>query len=282
MCPRRRRRRGLVQHGLLQQRARGAARHQPAAGRQHHPDGRRHHASSCPRCARSCQRRRARRGQRPVAGIRATLHDAERTLLIAVSLVILVVLAVPCQLPGAAIPVAAVPVALVGSFAVMYLWGFSLNNLSLMALIVATGLVVDDAIVVLENISRHVEVGQPPFEAAFDRRARGRGDAALDEPRPRRGVRLDPLHGRHRRAAVPRVLDHAGRRHRDLALRLAHPDADAVRAVARPPRRPAAERVAAGERPRLRLAAPRLRPHRSCGRSGTRRSSSACCSASWR
>lgn len=61
----------------------------------------------------------------------------------------------------------AVPVALIGSFAVMYLWGFSLNNLSLMALIVATGLVVDDAIVVLANITRHVEDGIAPLEAAL-------------------------------------------------------------------------------------------------------------------
>jgi len=99
--------------------------------------------------------------------IRATLHDAERTLLIAVLLVILVVLAFLASVRAAAIPVAAVPVALVGSFAVMYLWGFSLNNLSLMALIVGTGLVVDDAIVVLENISRHVELGKTPFEAAL-------------------------------------------------------------------------------------------------------------------
>jgi multidrug efflux pump len=100
-------------------------------------------------------------------GIRATLHDAERTLLIAVMLVILVVLVFLASVRAAVIPVAAVPVALVGSFAIMYLWGFSLNNLSLMALIVATGLVVDDAIVVLENISRHVEQGKPPFEAAL-------------------------------------------------------------------------------------------------------------------
>jgi multidrug efflux pump len=99
--------------------------------------------------------------------IRATLHDAERTLLIAVALVILVVLLFLASVRAAAIPVAAVPIALVGSFAIMYLWGFSLNNLSLMALIVATGLVVDDAIVVLENISRHVEMGKPPFEAAI-------------------------------------------------------------------------------------------------------------------
>jgi multidrug efflux pump len=99
--------------------------------------------------------------------IRATLHDAERTLLVAVTLVILVVLVFLASVRAAIIPVAAVPVALIGSFGVMYMWGFSLNNLSLMALIVATGLVVDDAIVVLENISRHVELGKPPFEAAL-------------------------------------------------------------------------------------------------------------------
>ena len=99
--------------------------------------------------------------------IRATLHEAQQTLLIAVGLVILVVLLFLGRLRAAMIPVAAVPVALVGSCGVMYLWGFSLNNLSLMALIVATGLVVDDAIVVLENINRHVESGQTPFAAAL-------------------------------------------------------------------------------------------------------------------
>jgi multidrug efflux pump len=99
--------------------------------------------------------------------IRTTLHEAERSLFIAVALVILVVLLFLASFRAAMIPVAAVPVALVGSFAVMYLWGFSLNNLSVMALIVATGLVVDDAIVVLENISRHIELGKSPFDAAI-------------------------------------------------------------------------------------------------------------------
>ena len=77
-------------------------------------------------------------------------------------LVILVVLVFLGERARGRHPRAAVPVALVGSFAVMYFWGFSLNNLSLMALIVATGLVVDDAIVVLENISRHVEAASRP------------------------------------------------------------------------------------------------------------------------
>ncbi|UTW07842.1 efflux RND transporter permease subunit [Pseudomonas benzenivorans] len=99
--------------------------------------------------------------------IRATLHEAERTLLIAVALVTLVVFAFLGRWRAALIPALAVPVSLVGTFALMYLLDFSLNNLSLMALIIATGLVVDDAIVVLENISRHIEAGETPMAAAF-------------------------------------------------------------------------------------------------------------------
>ncbi|WP_237882492.1 efflux RND transporter permease subunit [Pseudomonas sp. PGPR40] len=99
--------------------------------------------------------------------IKATLHEAEMTLLIAVALVILVVFLFLGNFRASLIPTLAVPVSLVGTFAVMYLYGFSLNNLSLMALILATGLVVDDAIVVLENISRHIDKGVPPMKAAY-------------------------------------------------------------------------------------------------------------------
>ncbi|WP_313048317.1 efflux RND transporter permease subunit [Pseudomonas soli] len=99
--------------------------------------------------------------------IKATLKEAEHTLLIAVVLVILVVYLFLGNFRASLIPSLAVPVSLVGTFAVMYLCGFSLNNLSLMALILATGLVVDDAIVVLENISRHIEKGENPMRAAY-------------------------------------------------------------------------------------------------------------------
>ncbi|WP_312933393.1 efflux RND transporter permease subunit [Pseudomonas sp.] len=99
--------------------------------------------------------------------IKATLQEAEHTLLIAVVLVILVVYLFLGNLRASLIPSLAVPVSLVGTFAVMHLCGFSLNNLSLMALILATGLVVDDAIVVLENISRHIEKGGKPLQAAY-------------------------------------------------------------------------------------------------------------------
>ena len=99
--------------------------------------------------------------------IKATLHEAEMTLLIAVALVILVVYLFLGNFRASLIPTLAVPVSLVGTFAIMYLYGFSLNNLSLMALILATGLVVDDAIVVLENISRHIDEGVAPLKAAY-------------------------------------------------------------------------------------------------------------------
>ncbi|QRK82111.1 MULTISPECIES: efflux RND transporter permease subunit [Pseudomonas] len=99
--------------------------------------------------------------------IKATLHEAEMTLLIAVALVIVVVFLFLGNFRASLIPSLAVPVSLVGTFAVMYLYGFSLNNLSLMALILATGLVVDDAIVVLENISRHIDEGVKPMQAAY-------------------------------------------------------------------------------------------------------------------
>ena len=98
--------------------------------------------------------------------IRASLHDVELTLMISVSLVILVVFLFLRNVRATLIPAVAVPVSLIGTFGVMYLAGYSLDNLSLMALTIATGFVVDDAIVVLENISRHLEKGMSTFQAA--------------------------------------------------------------------------------------------------------------------
>ena len=99
--------------------------------------------------------------------IRQSLQDTEKTLVIAVALVILVVFAFLRSVRAAAIPSVAVPTSIIGSFGVMYLLGFSLNNLSLMALTISTGFVVDDAIVVLENISRYLEQGMPRVQAAI-------------------------------------------------------------------------------------------------------------------
>ena len=91
--------------------------------------------------------------------IRASLHDVEMTLVISVLLVTLVVFVFLRSVRATLIPGVAVPVSLVGTFGVMYVLGYSLDNLSLMALTIATGFVVDDAIVVLENIARHREAG---------------------------------------------------------------------------------------------------------------------------
>ena len=99
--------------------------------------------------------------------IRASVSDVERTLMISVALVILVVFIFLRNGRATLIPSVAVPVSLIGTFAVMYLCGYSLDNLSLMALTISTGFVVDDAIVVMENISRHLEAGMKPFAAAL-------------------------------------------------------------------------------------------------------------------
>jgi multidrug efflux pump len=99
--------------------------------------------------------------------IRASVSDVERTLLISIGLVIVVVFVFLRNGRATLIPAVAVPVSLVGTFAVMYLFGYTLDNLSLMAMTIATGFVVDDAIVVMENIARHLENGMAPFAAAL-------------------------------------------------------------------------------------------------------------------
>jgi multidrug efflux pump len=99
--------------------------------------------------------------------VRASVRDIEITLLISVVLVVLVVFVFLRNLRSTVIPSVAVPLSLVGTFGVMYLLGYSLDNLSLMALAISTGFVVDDAIVVLENVNRHLEEGVPPVRATF-------------------------------------------------------------------------------------------------------------------
>ena len=99
--------------------------------------------------------------------IRASVNNVERTLLISIALVILVVFVFLRSPRATLIPAVAVPVSLIGTFAVMYLCGYSIDNLSLMALTISTGFVVDDAIVVMENITRHIEGGMEPFAATL-------------------------------------------------------------------------------------------------------------------
>ena len=99
--------------------------------------------------------------------IRASVADVQFELLLSVALVVMVIFLFLRNLPATLIPSVAVPLSLIGSFAAMYLAGFSINNLTLMALIVATGFVVDDAIVMIENIMRYIEAGESPMQAAL-------------------------------------------------------------------------------------------------------------------
>lgn len=99
--------------------------------------------------------------------IRASVRDVGHELLLAITLVVMVIFVFLRNVPATIIPSVAVPLSLIGTFAVMHLAGFSINNLTLMALTIATGFVVDDAIVMIENIARYVEDGDPPMEAAL-------------------------------------------------------------------------------------------------------------------
>ena len=99
--------------------------------------------------------------------IRASVHDAQFELLLSIALVVMVIFLFLRNIPATIIPSFSVPLSLIGTFGVMYLLGFSVNNLTLMALTVATGFVVDDAIVMIENISRFIEQGESPMQAAL-------------------------------------------------------------------------------------------------------------------
>ena len=114
--------------------------------------------------------------------IRASLHQVEQTLVLAIAMVILVVYIFLNSVRAALIPAVVVPVSLIGTFGVMYLLGYSLDNFSLMALTIATGFVVDDAIVVMENTTRHIEAGMPRMRGRPARCARSGLHRGVDEP----------------------------------------------------------------------------------------------------
>ena len=134
--------------------------------------------------------------------IRASVNDVERTLMLSVGLVILVVFVFLRNGRATLIPAVAVPVSLVGTFAVMYLFGYSLDNLSLMAMTISTGFVVDDAIVVMENISRHLEAAWSP--SPLPSRARRKSASPSSPSAFRSSPSSSPsADGRNRRPPVP-------------------------------------------------------------------------------
>ena len=161
--------------------------------------------------------------------IRASVNDVQFELALAVALVVLVIFLFLRSIPATIIPSLSVPLSLIGTFAVMYLCGFSLNNLSLMALTIASGFVVDDAIVMIENISRYIEKG----EQAAGGRAQGLGRDRLHhrvaDGIADRGADPAAVHARGGRPPVPRIRHHAGDLDPDLGGGVADPGADAVR-----------------------------------------------------
>ena len=137
---------------------------------------------------------------------------------------VLVVIVVLVFLQGwrpAIIPIAAIPVSLVGTFAAMAALGYGINNLTLFGLVLAVGIVVDDAIVVVENVERHLARGLSRREAALEDHGGGRRRAGLDRAGVVRGVRADRVSRRHHRAIFPAIRGHHRGRDRDLLLLLA-------------------------------------------------------------
>ncbi len=163
--------------------------------------------------------------------IRASVTDIQITLLITVVLVILVIFIFLRNVWSTLIPAIAVPVSLVGTCGAMYLLGYSIDNLSLMALTISTGFVVDDAIVVIENITRYHETGLSPLQAALRGSKEIGFDGAFDEPVADRCFYSHLADGRHRRALVPRICPHVVRDDLALAGRFVDGDAHDVREI---------------------------------------------------
>ena len=170
--------------------------------------------------------------------IRAAVEDVQFTLLLTIALVVMVIFVFLRSFWATVIPAITVPLALLGACALMWVFGYTLDNLSLMALTIAVGFVVDDAIVMLENITRYIEEGESPMAAAFKGAQRNRLHHRLDQHLAGRGADPAVADGRHHRPTVPRIRGRAGDDDLRLDVRFADADADdGVALPARPARR---------------------------------------------
>ena len=198
--------------------------------------------------------------------IEQSVTDVKFTLFLTLCLVVMVIFLFLRNVRATLIPSLALPMSLVGTFAVMYLLGYSLDNLSLMALTLAVGFVVDDAIVVLENIVRHMEHGRAGDGGRAERQPRDRLHHRLDDAVARGGVHPGAVPGRADRPAVPRVRGHDRRGDPRLRLRVAHAHADAVQPLAQARARAGAARaVPSAHRARLGTVARLVRAHPGVG-----------------
>ena len=158
--------------------------------------------------------------------IRASVKDVEFELMLTIALVVMVIFLFLRSLSATIIPGIAVPLSLIGTFAVMYLLGYSLDNLSLMALTISTGFVVDDAIVMIENISRYLEMGDSADGGGAQRIGGNRIHHRIADRFADRGADSAAVHGGYRGPPVPRIRGHAGGHHHFLRVRFADADAD--------------------------------------------------------
>ena len=167
----------------------------------------------------------------PTEFIQQSVDAVIETIGEAVLLVVLVVILFLQTWRAAVIPIVAIPVSLIGTFFFMAMFGFSLNNLSLFGLVLAIGIVVDDAIVVVENVERNIAAGLSPARCRAAHHGRGRLGAHRHRAGAVRGVRARSLHHGYLRAILPPIRAHHCRRHDHLARRLADPFAGALRAA---------------------------------------------------
>ena len=161
--------------------------------------------------------------------VRASIEAVVHTLLEAVALVVLVVILFLQTWRASIIPLLAVPVSIIGTFAVMYVFGFSINALTLFGLVLAIGIVVDDAIVVVENVERNIEEGLSPREASYKAMTRSVGADHRHCPRADRGVRAARLHHRPFRSVLQAVRPDHCHLDGDLGDQLVDPVAGLVR-----------------------------------------------------
>ena len=182
----------------------------------------------------------------PTEFIAESVEAVIDTIYEAMILVVLVVILFLQTWRASIIPIVAIPISLIGTFAVMAALGFSLNNLSLFGLVLAIGIVVDDAIVVVENVERNLEPGHEPEGGGAPHDGRGRQRPGRDRAGAGGGVHPGRLHQRHLGPVLPPVRGDDRRRHGDLLLRLADAQPGALRAAAQ-----AARRADAGRTPLL-------------------------------
>ena len=168
--------------------------------------------------------------------IRAAINDVQFTMMVALILVVLVIAFFLRRLWATVIPIASIPLSIAATLVAMYFLDFSIDNISLMALTIAIGFVIDDAVIIIENITRLIQEGETPIDAALKGTRQMGFTVALDHYGADCRSRAGPVHAGHRRPSVSRIRRDPGRSHRCFGHRVIDGDADDVRPASRPAR----------------------------------------------